>query len=161
MDSDFNTRRNWELQHEVAENKTVEIQLVAPSGAFWSLLAFPIEQFSSLDKQDSPNEDAGETLMQGVLESLRQQYDSIEVAAATETFAKAETAGYDAHFFCLDMLVMAQLRYLKGPQHHLVLMCQAENREYSDMSMVFKAITIGMLGLEAETPELPKFTATA
>ena len=142
----FQYPENWELQHEIADEQTVEIQLVAPSGAFWSLLAFP-------------NDEDPEVLMKLILDSLIQQYDSVEYVPAKESFANAEASGYDVHFFCLDLLVTTRLRYIKGTDHHLILMCQAENREFEKMDLVFKAITIGMLGVDAELPELLQFTA--
>lgn len=142
----FQYPENWELQHEVNDGQSVEIQLVAPSGAFWSLLAFP-------------DDEAAESLMKQILESLEQQYDSVEYVEANEMFGNVEASGFDVHFFCLDLLIATRLRYFKGPSHHMILMCQAENRELEQMDLVFKAITISMLGADAKRPEILHFSS--
>jgi hypothetical protein len=134
----FQYPENWELQESYAPDAALEIYLVAPSGAFWSVLAWPVGT--------DPD-----SLMQGVLDSLQEQYDGFESHAAEEEVAGNTLTGFDSHFFCLDLLVTNRMRTVRTGNHQLLVMSQAESREFEQQQLVFAAITTSLLRGLAET----------
>jgi hypothetical protein len=128
----FQYPENWEVQENFAADQALEIYLLAPTGAFWSMLAF------SADSN-------GDQLMKDVLASFDQQYDGFECAATNDVLAETRLTGFDSHFFCLDMLVTNKMRTLTVDQHNLLIMSQAESREFEKQELVFDAITTSLL----------------
>lgn len=134
----FQYPQNWQLQESHSENGALEIYLSAPSGAFWSLVVID----RATDKQQ---------LMKHVIAALDEQYDSLEQAPATDEIAGITMSGYDIHFYCLDLLVTTCLRVADVGDLSLMLMYQAENREFDQQELVFKAITTSLLsGMTSE-----------
>ncbi len=123
---------NWELQQHYTAGRALEIQLVAPSGAFWSLLAFS-------RKMDA------DKLMQEILENIQQQYDAAEWSPVVEMMGRFHATGYDTFFFYLDLLVSNRMRWVASGDHILLFTWQAENREFDSMLPVFQAITTSLL----------------
>lgn len=123
---------NWEVQESYSEDTALEIYLVAPSGAFWSVLVYPLET----DPQ---------ALMKSVLESLNEQYQSLESHPVEETCVDRLLYGFDSHFFCLDLLVTNRMRTVTGQESRILLVCQAESREFEKLEPVFLAITTSLL----------------
>lgn len=129
----FQYPENWELTEEVADDdEAIEIQLLAPGGAFWSLTV--------LSSDASPG-----SLIQEMLESLESQYEGVETEAASERVGEILLEGFDSYFYCLDLLVSNRIRTLEHDGLPLVIMTQAENREFDRQELVFSAITTSLL----------------
>jgi hypothetical protein len=124
---------NWKLEQHEDENHSLEIQIIAPSGAFWSLLVF--------DRQV----DNGGQLMQEILQGIDDQYESAEWSRVTEALGSSQTSGYDTFFFCLDLLITNRMRCLERGDQNWLLTWQAENREFDSIEPVFRAMTISLL----------------
>lgn len=129
---------NWELQQHQAGGQAVEIQIVAPSGAFWSLLAFD----RSAD---------AEKLMQEILRSINEQYESAESNPVVEVMGRFNASGHDTFFFYLDLLITHRMRCIESGDHKLLITWQAENREFDQIEPVFQAITVSLLTELGET----------
>jgi len=132
---------NWQLQENAAEQQALEIQIAAPSGAFWSLLAFS-EEVDALD------------LMSEIIESIHDNYESVESNSATQKIGEFNAIGFDNYFFCLDLLVCNRMRCVELVTHQLLVTYQAENREFDQMEAVFDAITFSMLSNLPESGRL-------
>ena len=128
----FRYPENWEVQESFAKDTALEIYLLAPSGAFWSLLAYGVEH-------------DGDELMQNILESIKQQYEGFECESIKDFLAGIPLTGFNSNFFCLDMLVSNKMRTLLAGEHRLLIMAQAESREFEKQELVFDAITTSML----------------
>jgi hypothetical protein len=128
----FQYPENWEIHESYARDQVLEVYLVAPSGAFWSVMAFGAE-FS------------GEALMQNILVSLQQQYEGFESEPVRDALANIPLEGHNAHFFCLDLLVSTKMRTLQVDRHRLLIMSQAESREFEKQERVFDAISTSLL----------------
>lgn len=83
--------------------------------------------------------------MQHILNSINEQYESAEWTPTVEMLGRFNAVGYDTFFFCLDLLVSNRMRCIESGQHKLLIMYQAENREFDKMEPVFSAITVSML----------------
>ncbi len=129
----FQYPENWELTEEVADDdEAIEIQLLAPGGAFWSLTV--------LNGEASAN-----SLIQETLESLESQYEGAETEAASDRIDDFLLAGFDSYFYCLDLLVSNRIRTVEHDGLQLVIVMQAESREFDRQELVFSAITTSLL----------------
>ena len=123
---------NWTLQESEGFGDAVEVQIAAPSGAFWSLVSIQ----SDVD---------AEQLMLELLESIDEQYESAEWTRKTEQLGGYQAFGFDTYFYCLDLLVSNQMRLIECDGQRLLVIYQAENRDFDQMELVFGAITVSML----------------
>ena len=128
----FQYPQNWQLQESRSDNGALEVSVAAPSGAFWSLVVFD----RLADKQ---------SLLEQIVASLDEQYDSLEKTPASDEIAGIPMSGYDIFFYCLDLLVTTHLRMADVGEYSLMLMYQAENREFDQQELVFQAITTSLL----------------
>ena len=123
---------NWTLSVEHAQSWPRSVSVQAPGGAFWSVAIH------------SPPADA-EELAEVVLAAMREQYDDLETEAVSEQIAGIQATGYEMHFHCLDFIVAARLRILRVDRRSLVLLYQAEDREFDQFELVFQGITSSLL----------------
>ena len=123
---------NWQITDEdpLAWPRTVSLQ--SPGGGFWSLMVY------------RPDQDP-EELTAEVLETMRQEYDGLESAEVSECFEQANTWGYEMQFCCLDFLVSARVLAVRVEDQTLLMIWQAEDREFQQMEPVFRAITTSLL----------------
>jgi hypothetical protein len=129
----FSYPENWEVHESYAENQALEIWVLAPSGAFWSLLAY---EAGDLD---------GSELMKTALQSFDDEYEGFECEPANDILANRQLHGFDSNFFCLDLLVTNKMRTVRVDRHHWLIMSQAESREFESQEPVFDAITTSLL----------------
>lgn len=132
---------NWKLEENQVDSKSLEVQLAAPSGAFWSLLVF--ERTKDFHQ-----------LMQECLKNIEEQYESMESNSISEHIGGFETSGHDTFFFYLDLLISNRMRCFTQGDFHFLIIWQAENREFDKLEPVFQAITIGFLAGLNESFEL-------
>ncbi len=123
---------NWQLRQDISSTDPIEVVLETPAGAFWMLHAFPSDVET-------------ETLVKNVVNTLDEQYDSLEVTPITETIAHMQARGFDAFFYCLDFLITAKIRVIETTDFVLLLLCQGESREFEQQNLVFDAITTSLL----------------
>lgn len=135
----FQYPENWKLQENYSPDVALELYLLAPDDAFWSLLAYPAQT-------------SARQLMQDVLDSLNQQYEGFESEPVSEFVAQTRLEGFDSNFFCMDLLVTSKMRSVVVDQHHLLIMSQAESREFEKHEPVFRAITTSLLTGLQEAP---------
>lgn len=125
---------NWKLiQNDDAPEDEINVQVESPSGAFWSLNVLP------------PDVSPAQAIASAV-EGLKEQYQDFEIQDAptwTATPHECETA--EALFYCLDFLVTAGAWAFSTDSGTMLVLCQAENREYDQMRELFDAITVSLL----------------
>lgn len=122
---------NWELVDDDVHSIPRVVSLQAPGGAFWSVDIHPF----TVDLQE---------LMDAFLDTLRNEYREIEFQRVEESIGSEESHGYDVQFYCLDYVVAAQIRGLRHGHAAYVLTYQAEDREFDQMNLVFRAITASL-----------------
>jgi hypothetical protein len=125
---------NWQLADESgpqdAGPKTISVH--SPSGAFWSLQV--------CDPPADPQSLADQFKL-----TMAAEYEGLEAFAAAEEVADLSLLGYDMDFYCLDFVISANVRAARVGQRVYVISCQAETREFDELSPVFKAMTISLL----------------
>jgi len=123
---------NWQLNDGHDPNWPESVSLQSPSGAFWSVTIHP----ASSDVEE---------LTSVVIDALREEYEDLEVESVSESVAGTPVTGYDLRFYCLDLLVEGRLRSFHKGSRTLLVLCQAEDREFDKVEPVFRAITHALL----------------
>lgn len=128
----FQYPENWTLDDSDAVLGRKSVTVFSPGGAFWSVAI-------------EPGEADPMKLAEAVVDALRPEYDSLEAEEVNETVADHELVGYDLAFYCLDLTNTAHVRSLHVAHSTYTIYCQAEDREYEQLKMVFQAMTITLL----------------
>ena len=84
-------------------------------------------------------------LAAAVVEAMRKEYAWLEADETHETVAGHDLLGYDLAFYCLDLTNTAQVRSLRTAHSTYTIFCQAEDREFERVQLVFQAITTSLL----------------
>ena len=123
---------NWTLDEEDALVGRRSVTVYSPGGAFWSVAVHP----RSADPA---------RLAKAAVDAMRQEYEEIEAQEAQETLAGREMIGYDLNFYYLDLTNTARIRCLQTEQVTWSIFCQAEDREFDRIELVFRAMTASLL----------------
>lgn len=128
---------NWQLfvndgDEHSGEEETNEVTLQSPQSAQLTIALY--EKFEDTDD-----------LLQRTLEALKAEYEDLEIDEATTNIGDAELKGYDATFFYLDLLVVAELRIVEREDDKILFLIQSESRELDENRDVFSAIIVSLL----------------
>ena len=124
---------NWTLDEEDALAGRRSVTVYSPGGAFWSVAAYP----RSADPA---------RLAKAAVEAMKQEYEGLEAEETREALAGRELIGYDLNFYYLDLINTAQIRCLRTQRTTYTVFCQAEDREFDRIELVFRAMTASLLG---------------
>ncbi|REJ66931.1 MAG: hypothetical protein DWQ31_12925 [Planctomycetota bacterium] len=128
----FEYPESWQLDEEEARAGGDTITVYSPGGAFWSLNIQP--------PLSPPDELAG-----AAVEAMRSEYEDLEVVPARDSVEGVELTGYDMNFYCLDLTNSASVRACEHGDATYVILWQAEDREFDQISPVFAAITASLM----------------
>jgi hypothetical protein len=123
---------NWTVAEEETINWPRALSVSAPGSGFLSLC---IHQWPA-----KPEE-----LAEFAVRAMGEMYPGMDVEAARETIAGTETIGSDLHFFCLDLIVTCHVRAFRVGRRSLVVMYQAEDREFNELHRVFQAMVHSLI----------------
>jgi hypothetical protein len=123
---------NWTLDEEEALRGNRSVTVQSPGGAFWSIAVH--------SKDTQPQE-----LADAALEALQAEYAGCEADPVSEQIGERSIAGYDVRFFYLDFVNTAVIRGFRTPKYTCLVLCQAEDREFEELGVVFRAITTSLL----------------
>jgi hypothetical protein len=137
MTAEYNERgfhflypENWELVVDEAVGWPRSVSVHAPSGAFWSATA---------DSRPGPE------LLDRVVDAIAQEYEEVERDRVERTIGDVTVSGIELHFYCLDLLISAQVLLCPTTSHSAVIIIQAESREFERLAAVFDAISFSYL----------------
>ena len=123
---------NWEVTEDRTDQETRSVLVQAPSGAFWSVdLCIQATNAHGLAEQ--------------VLQTMEKEYCDLEAEAVTDQIGGLTATGYDMQFYCVDLLVTARVRAIRTGTGTLVLLCQADDREFERLELVFRAMSESLL----------------
>lgn len=124
---------NWTLSDDPKEPLPRAITLESPGGHItWSVHLYPTD--ADMDQ-----------VLDETLETLRENYEDLEVSTETLDFSLFEGKAFGALFFCLDFLVRIKLQIYQTPNYSVLLWYQCEDRDYDAQQMVFEAISLTLL----------------
>jgi hypothetical protein len=122
---------NWKLLEE-GEHWPKEVCVESPSGAQWTLHLY------------EPAKDPKQ-LVQGAREAIEEEYEQVEAEYVQEPIGAAVAEGYNLTFFYLDLLVICQARSFTWGNRTLLMISQAEDRDFQELDRVFQAMTLSLL----------------
>ena len=128
---------NWSLDDKDALAGRNSVTVYSPGGGFWSISIHP---HSAEPAQ----------LASAAIDAMREEYRELEVEEAREEVAGRQMVGFDLSFYYLDLTNTAQIRCLRGEQTTYTIFCQAEDLEFRQIQMVFRAMTTSLLSGMAE-----------
>ena len=128
----FQFPENWTVQEQTAELRQLAVTVESPNGSFWSL--------QCLGPEVHPQHAADQAL-----EAIEAEYDPLESTAIQDEFSGLAMLGYEVDFYCLDLVIEAQIRSFVAEGETYLLLFQAENRDFSELQPVFSAITLSLV----------------
>ncbi len=128
----FEYPENWIIEEDSSPDGVTTLSVSAPDGAFWSLSRQPAEA----DLQQ---------LTDATTEQLREEYPDLEACPASEVLFGSSFCGADFNFSYLDLTNTAEVRCLATPTASYVIFSQAEDRDWSRLHHVFKAMTTSFI----------------
>lgn len=123
---------NWILDEKEALEGENTVTVYSPGGAFWSVAVHsPVVR---------PSE-----LRETALKAMKKEYSELDVEPVEESVAGQELVGYDLNFYCLDLTNTALIRAARTSSHSLLVLCQAEDREFAVVEPIFRAMMQSLL----------------
>ena len=127
----FEYPENWTLE-DAAEDHIEQVVVSSPNTAFWHLTKYPA------------NEEL-EPLFDEALAALRTEYPEMETEPADDELESTPLMGFDVNFICLDLTNTCWLRGFQTEEATYLLLCQAEDLEFAQVSVVFQAMLASLL----------------
>lgn len=127
---------NWSVSEDQVDLRAPSVSLATPGGGFWSLHVHGATA--------DPHE-----LLAEVVRTMQQEYESLEAEEVAESIGGFDAVGRDMDFYCLDLIVSARARCFRAGQRMLLILYQAEQREFDDLEPVFRAITLSLAKAES------------
>lgn len=128
---EFSYPENWTVTEEEVQDWPRLVSLESPENAIWAL---------HIHQHSEPRALAEETL-----KTMREEYESLECEPTTDLIEDVEVVGFDMNFYCLDFLVAARTRSFDLGNLTLLLLYQAEDRDFERLDPVFYAIMLSLL----------------
>jgi len=124
---------NWSVDQFEEEEGDEQVVITSPNTAFWHLSKHPA------DAEVEP-------LFDEALAALRTEYSDMEVEPAAEDELEGyPLQGFDVRFICLDLTNTCWLRAVSTGSATYLLLCQAEDREFEQVRLVFHAMLASLL----------------
>jgi hypothetical protein len=127
----FQYPENWTLDDSDALLGRKSVTVYSPGGAFWSVAVH------------SGSADPAK-LTKAVVDTMRQEYAALEAEEVSEILAGHDLIGYDLSFYYLDLTNTAQIRSLQLGHATYTIFCQADDKEFKQIHMVFQAISTSL-----------------
>lgn len=123
---------NWTVDESEALGGECSVTVFSPGGAFWAVSLHAAET----DPQ---------ALVRDGVKALRESYPDLDVETVNERIAGQELVGADVNFYYLDLTNTGLLRAFRQPRFNVLILCQAEDREFESTEPVFRAMTLSLL----------------
>ena len=124
---------NWELAEGDPRDEPRTVMVQSETGAFWSLALYPSDVNPA-------------SLAETALAALQEEYEDLEVEPVSESIGGVPAAGYEVHFYVAQLVAAARIRVFERDSSLVLLLCQAEDREFDRLEPVFEAMTVSLLG---------------
>jgi hypothetical protein len=129
----FHYPENWEIVDESLVDSPYTVSLQSPGGGFWSVMIYERGTETT-------------TLLRETLDQMREEYEGLESSVIFDEFESTAATGYEMFFYCLDFLICARaFAFTAASGQIMLLLWQAEDRDFGKYEPVFRAITISLL----------------
>jgi hypothetical protein len=113
-------------------DEPVSVTVHSPGGAFWTVLKYR----GASDPR---------RYLEASLSAMREEYEDLDAEPAEESLHGHRLTGYDLNFFYLDMTNTTHIRGVKTLGSTLLILCQADDKEWERIEGVFQAMTSSLL----------------
>ena len=128
----FDYPENWSVDTDDSRDRYATVTVYSPEGGFWSVSGH------------APGGDPRE-LSAAVVVQMKKEYQDLDSEEAIDDVGAQELPGFDMNFYCLDLTNTARVRTLETPDAIYLIVCQAEDREWDEISPVFDAMTMSFV----------------
>jgi len=128
----FDYPDNWTVDTDDSVDRYATVTVYAPGGGFWAVSGH------------APGGDPRE-LSAAVVVQMKKEYQDLDSEEAIDDVGAHELPGFDMNFYCLDLTNTARVRTLETPDAIYLIVCQAEDREWDEISPVFDAMTMSFV----------------
>jgi len=128
----FQYPENWTLETDSSAPDRQSISVYSPGGGFWTVAVAP--------RDSNPAQ-----LAQTALDTIKGEYDELDSEQIQESIGEVDLVGFDVNFYCLDLTNTTWIRAGRTHRAAYLLICQAEDREFDQISQVFRAMTTSLL----------------
>jgi len=128
---------NWSLSEDTDEGRVVGFTIESPTTAFMT-----VTQYSWTVAPREALEQA-QDVMKSEYDNL--EYDEVDPELELDGQPLADSRAGDAHFYYLDLLVVSKFVAFTVDRKTFLVQIQAEDRDYQELELVFKAMMISML----------------
>jgi hypothetical protein len=128
---------NWQLTEDREEQQVVGFTLQSPNTAFLVVIAYPWTM---------PPKDALEQARM----AIESEYDEVEFEPTEPSLdlmvgPLMDWRSGEMRFYYLDLLVVCRLVAFSASNQTYLVQCQAEDREFESLEMVFEAMLASMI----------------
>jgi hypothetical protein len=123
---------NWQIDETDLLEGNNSVSVYSPGSAFWTLFVHP----AGIEP---------ESVVTAALEAMHQEYDELEHEPFHDVVGGHEVLGSDLNFYCLDLTNTAWLRSYATDEATYLVLCQADDREFEQVAVVFEAILQSLL----------------
>ncbi|MBL9093542.1 MAG: hypothetical protein JNL96_20155 [Planctomycetaceae bacterium] len=123
---------NWTVDEAEALGGSAAVTVYSPGGSFWSVSLHPLETSTA-------------ALVKSAVKALRETYHELDEEAVDEQVGGKKLLGADLNFYYLDLTNTAQVRAFAGENFNVVILAQADDREFEQIAAVFQAMTVSLL----------------
>lgn len=120
----------WKLD-ENRDDGQFTLTIQSPGTSFWSVTVFD-------QRQD------GQHIIDQVFDTLREEYDQIDVYDAPPRTGSMSGLSYDAEFVCYELVNGAFLRFVDSESQDLLIYYQGTDHELEETKLVLEAITLSL-----------------
>lgn len=124
----FDYPDTWSVDTDDADDRYATVTVYAPGGGFWSVSGH------------APGGDPRE-LAAAVVVQMKQEYRDLDSEPAEDEIGGRRLTGFDMNFYCLDLTNTAQVRTLATADAIYLIICQAEDHDWTEIAAVFAAMT--------------------
>jgi hypothetical protein len=121
---------NWQVTDEQASESPYAVTLQTPQGGLWVL---------QVHLEGDPMELAAEGL-----KTMREEYPELEADSIVDQVEGLDVVGFEMRFYYLDFVAMATIVSFRRGDQILVVLCQAEDRDFTQLEPIFRAILVSL-----------------
>lgn len=124
---------NWTITDESLADWPRTVSVQSPGSGFWTVVQYELGT-------------TPQTLLEQTLRQMQEEYESVESATIVDQFEAVQATGFELFFYCFDFLICARILTARAADGSvLLILWQAEDREFAEAELVFRAITTSLL----------------
>ncbi len=123
---------NWTLDESDAVAGEQSVTVYTPGGSFWTIRLHARE----IEPRD---------LVDAALVTMQTEYQQVDAEPFEKTQGDYQIVGCEMNFYYLDLTNTAIVQGFRTAQATLLILCQADDREFAQIGRIFEAMTYSLL----------------